>query len=119
MRRRPGVDSSTPASAANTAGTGSRRFSDSGHPRVLRVRLIITTHFSSPCETARKHANACEHDPRLCAGDCLLEILGEATTAVEPGQGPFNHPAFGSALQVPILFVRVMISMVHGPSSAI
>src|SRR5260370_10406402 len=65
----------------------------------LRVRLIITTHFSSPCETARKHANACEHDPRLCAGDCLLEILGEATTAVEPGQGPFNHPAFRLSLE--------------------
>src|SRR5258708_13980426 len=68
-------------------------------PTNIRVRLIITTHFSSPCETARKHANACEHDPRLCAGDCLLEILGQATTAVEPGQGPFNHPAFRLILE--------------------
>src|SRR5712671_3859857 len=72
---------------------------DARKSALLRVRLIITAHFSGPCEATRKHANACEHDPRLCAGDCLLEILGEATTAVEPGQGPFNHPAFRLSLE--------------------
>src|SRR5258708_7025549 len=80
------------------------RFRTSNHTMsainlVLRVRLIITAHFSRPCETARKHANAGEHDPCLCTGDCLLEILGEATTSVEPGQGPFNHPAFRLGLE--------------------
>src|SRR5216684_2760131 len=54
---------------------------------------------SGPCQTSRKHTDAGEHDPRLCAGDCLLEVLGEAPAAVEPGKGPLNHPAFRLGLE--------------------
>ena len=71
--------------------------------------------FSSPCETSRKHANACEHEPRLCAGDCGLEVLARrgAVTKVRSTQ------RFRSGLKVPTLCLRVTISMVHLPSSAI
>src|SRR5215831_2730252 len=54
---------------------------------------------SGPCETARKHANAREEDPRLGAGDCLLEVLREASAAVEPSKRSFNHPAFSLSLE--------------------
>jgi hypothetical protein len=54
---------------------------------------------SSPCQTPRKHANAREEDPRLRAGDCLLEVLREASAAVEPSKRSSNHPAFSLSLE--------------------
>ena len=57
--------------------------------------------FSSCCETSNKHANAREDDPGLGAGGCHLEVLGEATAAVEPSEGSFNHPPLRLGLEGP------------------
>src|SRR5580692_1901977 len=56
---------------------------------------------SGPCETPGKHTNAREEDPRLRAGDRLLEVFGEAPAPVEPGECAFNHPAFSLSLEGP------------------
>jgi hypothetical protein len=54
--RLPGVDSNTPASAENIAGTGSRRFSNPAHPRGVREntdeqarRHLSRRNRGSPC----------------------------------------------------------------------
>src|SRR5215210_6557506 len=51
--------------------------------------------FSGHCETAREKADAGDQEPGLGAGDGRLEVFGEAAVASEPGEGAFDHPAFG------------------------
>src|ERR1700722_9958587 len=62
---------------------------------------LVMPVISGPCETPGKHTNAREEDPRLRAGDRLLEVFGEAPAPVEPGECAFNHPAFSLSLEGP------------------
>ena len=66
---------------------------------ILKVGFNSCVYFSGLCETPGEHTNAGEHDPRLGACDCQLEILGNAAAAVEPSQRSFDHPALGLGLE--------------------
>src|ERR1700693_4241676 len=48
---------------------------------------------SSSCEASGEECDARDHEPSLGAGDGLLEVLGEAAVATEPGEGSLDHPA--------------------------
>ena len=48
---------------------------------------------SSPCDASRESADMCDEDPCDRAGDCGLEVLGEAAAATEPSESPFDDPA--------------------------
>src|SRR6202521_1353700 len=57
IRRRPGEDSNTPASAVNMAGTGSRRFSKPGPSLRPREAPLMSQHVTlSPTEAADRLA---------------------------------------------------------------
>src|SRR5712692_4108906 len=56
---------------------------------------------SGPGETARKDADAGDRDPCFGAGDCALEVFGEASVSPEPSQGPLDHPASRFGLEGP------------------
>src|SRR5712691_8264175 len=57
IRRRPGEDSSTPASAVNMAGTGSRRFSKPGPSLSPKEAPLMSQHVTiSPNEAADRLA---------------------------------------------------------------
>src|SRR5215471_8797025 len=97
-RARPSLWPSCETRALKSAGADfdTMKMSKSGRPdfgaHSSESDSIVMHIFSSPCETSREHANAREHDPRLGASDCHLEVLGEATAAVEPSEGSFDHP---------------------------
>src|SRR5580700_2371302 len=97
--RRMAAGSVSLVAVLRDARNPSRRAPQAGHVRLrmtcalLRVGLNIKAHVSSPGQTPRKHANAGKEHPRLGAGDCFLEIFGQASTAVEPSKRSFNHPA--------------------------
>src|SRR5919199_4926715 len=54
---------------------------------------------SGPGQVPRKHANTRYEDPGLGAGDGLLEVLGEASAAIEPSKCSLDHPAFSLGLE--------------------
>src|SRR6202035_416078 len=57
IRRRPGEDSNTPASAVNMAGTGSRRFSKPGPSVSAKEAPLMSQHITiSPNEAADRLA---------------------------------------------------------------
>src|SRR6266542_3060256 len=49
--------------------------------------------FSGSRESAREDAYAGDQNPGLSAGDGRLEVLCQAATASEPGEGALDHPA--------------------------
>ena len=50
---------------------------------------------SISCEPRRHEPDAGNEEPGCGAGDTGFEILCEPAVSPEPGQGPFNDPAFG------------------------
>ena len=49
--------------------------------------------FSGPREAAGEKTYAGDQEPSLGADDGLLEVLGKAAVASEPGEGAFDDPA--------------------------
>src|SRR5712691_11321207 len=54
---------------------------------------------SRPCEASGKQAQIGEKEPGCGAGDGGFEVLGEAATATQPGEGAFDDPSSGQELE--------------------
>ena len=50
---------------------------------------------SSPCDSSAEELNAGDQQPGLGAFDGFFEVLGEASVAAEPSEGPLHHPSPG------------------------
>src|SRR5260221_13626722 len=54
---------------------------------------------SSSCKAAGEEAQVGQQDPGCGAVDSRLEVLGEAPTATEPGEGALDHPSSRQELE--------------------
>ena len=55
--------------------------------------------FPGSREASGEKTDAGNQEPGLGANDALLEVLGKAAVASEPGEGAFDDPAFGFRLE--------------------
>ena len=55
--------------------------------------------FSSSCESSREQLYAGEEDPCLRGSHAGLEVLGQASVAVEPSERALDDPAAGKELE--------------------
>jgi hypothetical protein len=70
-----------------------------GRGRSSEFDSIFVSIFSGSGEASREESNASDHDPGFRAFDGGLKVFCQAAVAPEPGEGSFDHPAFGLGLE--------------------